>query len=83
MCMRTNVVLNEELLKEAAQYGRSQTKTGLIEEALELFVRVKAEEKRAQGYEAKVRNLQVRLLQLRPMRQSARDVVRSDRARDE
>lgn len=81
--MRTNIVLNEDLLKEAARYARSKTKTDLIEEALETFVRVKAEERRLQGYEAKLRNLQTRLLQLSPMRQSARDVVRSDRARDD
>lgn len=83
MCMRTNVVLNEDLLREAAQYARSKTKTGLIEEALETFVRVKAEERRSQGYEARYRNLQPRLVQLTPMRQSARDVIRNDRARDD
>jgi hypothetical protein len=80
--MRTNVVLNEDLLKEAARYARSKTKTGLIEEALATFVRVKAEEKRAQDYESRLKTLRPRLAALAPMRQSARDVVRSDRSRD-
>jgi hypothetical protein len=46
--LRTSIVLNVDLLREAALYAKSKTKTGLIEEALLVFVRVKAEEK-AQG----------------------------------
>lgn len=79
--MRTNVVLNDDLMTEAARYARSKSKTGIIEEAPETFVRVKSEESRSQGYETKLRNLQSRLVQLAPMRQSAREIVRFDRAR--
>jgi Arc/MetJ family transcription regulator len=81
--MRTNIVLNDELLQEAALYTKVQTKTGIIEEALLVFVRVKAEEKARQGYEQKLQALDSKLSKLRPMRQSVRAVLRADRARDE
>jgi Arc/MetJ family transcription regulator len=81
--MRTNIVLNDELLQEAALYTKAKTKTAVIEEALLVFVRVKAEEKARRGYEQKLRALDTQLSKLRPMRQSARDVLCADRARDE
>ena len=37
--MRTNIVLDEELIKEGFKYSRAETKKGLIQEALEEFIR--------------------------------------------
>lgn len=36
--MRTNIVLDEELLKEATKYSNAKTKRALIDEALKEFV---------------------------------------------
>ena len=36
--MRTNIVLDEKLLKEALKYSKFHTKKGLIHEALKEFV---------------------------------------------
>jgi Bacterial antitoxin of type II TA system, VapB len=75
--------INSELLQEAARYTKATSKTALIEEALLVFVRVKAEERKRQGYAEKLRALEVRLSKQAPMRQGAREILRSDRTRDE
>lgn len=36
--MRTNIVIDEALLKEAFRYSRAKTKKGLIHDALRRFV---------------------------------------------
>lgn len=36
--MRTNIVLNDKLIKEAFRYSQSKTKKQLVEEALQEFV---------------------------------------------
>ena len=36
--MRTNIVLNDELLNEAKKYSKAKTKKSLIDEALREFV---------------------------------------------
>lgn len=38
MCMRTNIVLNDGLVKEAFKYSHSKTKRDLVEQALREFV---------------------------------------------
>ncbi len=38
MCMRTNIVLDEKLVKEAFKYSKVKTKKGLVETALREFV---------------------------------------------
>jgi Arc/MetJ family transcription regulator len=40
--MRTSVVLKDDLVREAMQYTSVRSKRGLIEEALQTFVAVKA-----------------------------------------
>ncbi|MFH1570379.1 MAG: type II toxin-antitoxin system VapB family antitoxin [Gemmatimonadota bacterium] len=44
--MRTNVVLNDDLMREAMQYVSARTRRAPIEEALRTFVDVKAAERR-------------------------------------
>lgn len=43
--MRTNVVVNDDLMREAMQYSSRRTKRALIEEALRTYVEVKAAER--------------------------------------
>lgn len=38
MCMRTNIVLDDRLVKEAFKYSKAKTKKALIEIALQEFV---------------------------------------------
>lgn len=38
LCMRTNIVLNDNLVKEAFKYSKVKTKKDLVETALKEFV---------------------------------------------
>ena len=78
--MRTNIVLNEELLREAARYAKSRSKRGLVEEALQTFVAVKSAERRRASYEERLRSLEARVGRLR-LRQSPSRLLREDRQR--
>ena len=78
--MRTNVVLNDELVSEAMKYTSARTKRALIEEALRTFVDVKAAERRRLTYGLRVRALQDRLANVKT-RTSSVDLVREDRLR--
>ena len=78
--MRTNIVLNDDLVREAMQYATARTKRALIEEALQTFVQVKVAEKRRRTYQERVRALQDRLAGV-TLRDSPADILRDDRQR--
>jgi len=78
--MRTNIVLNDDLVTEAMRYSRAKTKRGLVEEALETFVRVKEDEKRRATYRERLREVQNRTRNLN-LGESAADILRADRDR--
>jgi Arc/MetJ family transcription regulator len=78
--MRTNVVLNDELLEEAAKLSTASTKSALIEEALRVFVETRTADFRRRDYERRARDLQRRLAEISP-RESATDIIRRDRER--
>jgi Arc/MetJ family transcription regulator len=78
--MRTNVVLNDELLEEAAKYSTAGSKSALIEEALRVFVQTRAGAARRLDYERRLREIQLKLATVSP-RESAVDVIRRDRDR--
>lgn len=78
--MRTNVVLNDDLVREAMQYTSVRTKRALIEQALQVFVDVKAAEKRCRTYGERLRALQDRLAEV-TLRSSSVDLLREDRQR--
>lgn len=78
--MRTNIVLNEELIEEAMKYSSAQSKSALIEEALRAFVQARALEQRKQNYERRLLLLRQRLDAV-VTRESAVDLVRKDRER--
>jgi Arc/MetJ family transcription regulator len=76
--MRTNIDLDDELLKEASRYSASRSKRGLIHEALATFVRVKAEEKRRATYRERLEKVRARVAGA-GRGVDSRDLVRSDR----
>jgi Arc/MetJ family transcription regulator len=78
--MRTNIVLNEELLQEAKKYSTASTKRGLVEEALRTFVEVKSSERQRQEYAARVADIRKRTSSLR-LRKSSSAILREDRNR--
>jgi len=43
--MRTNIVVDDNLMAEALQLSDTKTKKGVVENALKLFVQVKRQEK--------------------------------------
>jgi len=79
-CMRTNVVLNEELIEEAMKYSTARSRSALIEEALRAFVQSRAAERRKASYERRLLELRQRLGGV-VTRESAQDIVRRDRER--
>ena len=80
MCMRTNIVLNDDLVREAMQYSRARTRRALVEEALATYVAVKAEERRRATYVERLRGLETRLGDVR-LREGPADLLRADRER--
>ncbi|MEQ9424209.1 MAG: type II toxin-antitoxin system VapB family antitoxin [Cyclobacteriaceae bacterium] len=43
--MRTNIVLDDQLIAKALSFSDQKTKIGVIEEALKLMVRIKSQER--------------------------------------
>ena len=78
--MRTNIVLNDELLREAMKVSRARSKRALVEEALRTFVEVRAAEERSATYREKLRRLGPALRALK-LRQPPRELLRADRDR--
>lgn len=79
-CMRTNIVLDDQLVRDAMQYTSAPTKRALVDEALRTFIEVKAEEQRRRSY---VRNFQALEPHLRNLRlsESSAEILRADRDR--
>ncbi len=80
MCMRTNIVIDDELLREALEYSHARTKRGLIEEALHTYIRIKAVEKKRENYVRRLTDIRERLAGVR-LRQSPAELLREDRDR--
>jgi hypothetical protein len=58
--MRTNIVINEDLLREARVFSSHQTKRAIIEEALVVYISVKEREQRMQTYSERLASIQNR-----------------------
>ena len=78
--MRTNIVLNEELLQEAMKHSRARSKRALVEEALRTLVEVRTAEERTATYRDRLRRLEPRLRALK-LRKSSTVLLRADRDR--
>ena len=78
--MRTNIVLDDDLVREAMRHSRARTKRALVEEALTTFVNVKSAEARRASYRERLQRLDGRLRGLR-LRRRPSEVLRADRDR--
>jgi Arc/MetJ family transcription regulator len=78
--MRTNIVLDEELVREAMRYSSARSKRQLVEEALRSFVATKAAERQRGSYAERLQALGPALGRLR-LRERPTDVLRGDRDR--
>ncbi len=80
MCMRTNIDISEDLLREARRYTTARTKKQIVEEALRCFVESKARELRKTTYRERVRRLEAKTAGL-TFRESPGEILRKDRSR--
>jgi len=78
--MRTNIVLDDELMREAARHSSGKTKRAVVEEALATFIRVHEERKRRESYRDRLQDLDRKLANLR-LRERPIDILRRDRNR--
>jgi len=81
MCMRTNIVLNDKLIREALRYSQARSKRGVVEEALETYVAVKEQEMKKQSYAERLARMRKKLAKV-SIDESSQDIVRRDRERD-
>ncbi len=78
--MRTNLVLNDELLQEAMRLSAGGSKRAVVEEALRTYVAVKSGERASKAYRDRLRRIAGRLRDLK-LRERSSDVLRADRDR--
>lgn len=76
--MRTNIELNDDLLSEARKYSQGKNKRAVVEEALSVYVAVKAEERRRLTYKERLTRLRDRTRMVR-LSSDTRDILRKDR----
>lgn len=79
-CMRTNIVLNDDLLREAQRYSSANSKSALVEEALRTLVEVRSRERAAETYASRLRKIQQKL-QDKTFRETSAEILRGDRKR--
>ena len=80
MCMRTNIVLDEELVAQAMKYSTARSKRAVVHEALVTYVAVKAHEQRVGTYKDRLGDIRRQLLDA-SIRTSSQDLIRADRTR--
>lgn len=78
--MRTNLVLNDELVDEAMRLSSGRSKRAVVEEALRTYVAVKTAERQRDAYRERLRRLAGRLRELK-LREKPGDILRADRDR--
>ena len=78
--MRTNIDINDELLREAKRYARARTKKEIVEEALQVFVESKALEARRITYGERIKSFDAKTARL-TLRESPLEILRKDRER--
>ena len=78
MCMRTNIVLDDKLVREAMRYADVHTKRALVEQCMRSFIEINAREQRTASYRDRLRRVQEATRSLR-FRESAAEIIRRDR----
>jgi Arc/MetJ family transcription regulator len=78
--MRTNIVLDDDLIAEAMKYSIGRSKRAVVKEALATYVAVKAEQQRLATYRDRLATVRRRLADAAP-RTSVVKILRADRER--
>jgi len=78
--MRTNIVLNDDLVREAMRYSQARSKTALVNEALRVLIETRSEELQRRTYAERLARVQ-QMLAGRRFRESGLDILRRDRER--
>jgi len=76
--MRTNIDLQEDLLKEAGSYSQTTTKKDLVHEALATYVAVKKRDAQLIEYQEKMKAFRDRYPRIQ-VDVDTRDLIREDR----
>lgn len=77
--MRTNIVLDDDLLAEAMKYSKQRSKRGVVKEALATYVTVKAEQERTESYRERLAIVRKRMADT-SLRKTALSMLKDDRA---
>jgi Arc/MetJ family transcription regulator len=78
--MRTNIDLDDDLVREAMRYSKARSMRGLVEEALRTFVDMRARERHRSGDQGRLTSIRSRTSFLL-LTKSAIDILRDDRNR--
>ena len=78
--MRTNVIINDDLLKEALNYVKVKTKSALIEMALKALIETKSKELRDKNYTQRLHEIQNKLANTK-FRENSSSIIKKDRER--
>lgn len=78
--MRTNIELDDDLVREARKLSRAKTKKALIEEALATFIRVETARRHRTAYAQRLQEVQTKLSKVR-LRDRPTELLRQDRSR--
>jgi len=79
MCMRTNIVLNDNLIAQAMKLSQASSKRAVVEEALATYVTLKNDERLRLAYREGLKRLREKTGRIR-LRSDSRDILRADRA---
>ena len=80
VCMRTNIVLDDELVREAFAVTGLRSKKDLVHRALQLLVQSEQESRRRARYDLSVSELRRKTAAL-TLRERPHDIIRADRDR--
>ncbi len=78
--MRTNLIMNDELVEEAMRLSGARTKREVVEIALRTLVESKAEEKRRGAWRERAARIDARTASLK-LRRSPAELLREERDR--
>jgi Arc/MetJ family transcription regulator len=78
--MRTNIVLDDDLLAEAMKYSKARSKRAVVREALVTYVTVRAEQERTASYRDRLAIVRRRAAGA-SLRKTAVEMVQDDRER--
>lgn len=78
--MRTNIELDDDLMREARKLSRAKTKRALIEEALATFIEVQNARRQRESYAQRLQEVRTKVSKVR-LRDRPTAILRQDRSR--